>query len=391
MKSKTYVWNRFCCDFKERSSLSAFESTTDNWVEVEAGAPRVYEDDEFVVVNFYRFAFVEDPEMEVSKHISFMQGRDIRGRIYLNEQGINAQYSGPAQDAMAYVNWVREDHRFSDILVQLSPGYNGHAFPKLRLRYKPSLVQLEECMSDLPLLDPSTRATPLTPSQWRSRLTAVNKIDNSSNTTNDCILLDVRNGYEWDVGHFQGAHRPDVDCFRSTSFGLLESEDVASDPLAAVDKERTDILMYCTGGIRCDVYSTILRQRGFKNLYTLSGGVSHYLETEGSVGWVGNLFVFDGRLSLSPFTYNPEICSDKRKMQKVSHSFAKCYICAAQVSELRHRNCANLDCNLLFLCCLKCVNDFRGCCCMNCTSTSRLRPVLPGHRRYLKWHNYRDL
>lgn len=398
MKSKTYVWCRFFGDFKERFSLSAFASTSDNWVEVEAGAPRVYEDDEYVVVNFYRFAFVEDPEMEVSKHLSFMQGRDIRGRIYLNEQGINAQYSGPAKDSMAYVNWVREDHRFSDILVQLSPGYNGHAFPKLRLRYKPSLVQLEEGMSDLPLLDQSMRATPLTPSQWRSRLTAVNKIDNSSNAINNCILLDVRNGYEWDVGHFQGAQRPDVDCFRSTSFGLPESEVVASDPLSTVDKERTDILMYCTGGIRCDVYSTILRQRGFKNLYTLSGGVSHYLETEGSVGWVGNLFVFDGRLSLSPFTYKPEICSDPRRKQEVSqrkqevsHSFAKCYICAAQVSELRHRNCANLDCNLLFLCCLKCVNDFRGCCCMNCMSASRLRPVLPGHRRYQKWHNYREL
>ncbi|XP_073299539.1 rhodanese-like domain-containing protein 8, chloroplastic [Primulina huaijiensis] len=388
MKSKSYVWGRFCCDFKERFSLSALASTSGNWVEVEAGAPRVYEDDEFVVVNFYRLAFVEDPEMEVSKHLSFMQGRDIRGRIYLNEQGINAQYSGPAKDAMTYVNWVREDHRFSDILVQLSPGYNCHAFPKLRLRYKPSLVQWEEGISDLPLLDPSMRATPLTPSQWRSRLTAVNKIDNSSNAV---VLLDVRNGYEWDVGHFQGAQRPDVDCFRSTSFGLPESEVLASDPLSAVDKERTDILMYCTGGIRCDIYSTILRQRGFKNLYTLSGGVSHYLETEGSVGWVGNLFVFDGRLSLSPFTYKPEICSDPRRKQEVSHSFAKCYICAAQVSELRHRNCANLDCNLLFLCCLKCVNDFRGCCCMNCMSASRLRPVLPGHRRYQKWHNYRDL
>ncbi|KZV34780.1 rhodanese-like domain-containing protein 8, chloroplastic-like [Dorcoceras hygrometricum] len=389
IKSRTFVWGSFCCDFKERFNLSAFACTNGSWVEVEAGAPRVYYDDEFVVVNFYRFAFVEDPEMEVSKHLSFMQGRDIRGRIYLNEQGINAQYSGPAKDAMAYVNWVREDHRFSDILVQLSPAYNGHAFPKLRLRYKPCL--LEESMSNLPLLDPSMRATPLTPSQWRSRLTAVNKIDNSSMAVNNFVLLDVRNGYEWDVGHFQGAQRPDVDCFRSTSFGISESEVVASDPLAAVDKEKTEILMYCTGGIRCDVYSAILRQRGFKNLYTLSGGVSHYLETEGSVGWVGNLFVFDGRLSLSPFTYKPEISSDLRKKQEVSHSFAKCYTCAAQVSELRHRNCANLDCNLLFLCCLKCVNDFRGCCCMNCMSASRLRPVLPGHRRYQKWHNYRDL
>ncbi|KAH0709213.1 hypothetical protein KY284_010640 [Solanum tuberosum] len=126
---------------------------------------------------------------------------------------------------------------------------------------------------------------------------------------------------------------------------------IASDPLAAVDKERTDILMYCTGGIRCDVYSAILRKQGFKRLYTLKGGVSHYLESEGSVGWVGNLFVFDARLSLLPSTYKPAVEIEASTMLEGSldDSFAKCFICGSQVSELRHRNCANLDCNLLFL------------------------------------------
>ncbi|KAK4426991.1 Rhodanese-like domain-containing protein 8, chloroplastic [Sesamum alatum] len=391
-KHKFHSGCRFSWKHGESFNLLAFSSSNGNWVEVEAGAPKEYKEDEFIVVNFYRFVFIQDPEEEVSKHLSFMQGRDIHGRIYVNEQGINAQYSGPSKDALAYVEWLKEDHRFSDILVQISPAVSGHAFPKLKLRYKPSLVQLEEGISHLPLLDPSMRATPLTPSEWRSKLEAVNKIDNSLNTVKtNCILLDVRNGYEWDVGHFQGAQRPDVDCFRSTSFGLSESEVIASDPLANVDREKTDILMYCTGGIRCDVYSTILRQQGFKRLYTLKGGVSHYLENEGSVGWVGNLFVFDARLSLPPSTYKPEISAEASGEQETSHSFAKCYICGSQVSQLRHRNCANLDCNLLFLCCLKCVDDFSGCCCMKCTSAPRLRPVLPGHQRYQKWHTYRDL
>ncbi|KAL9170944.1 hypothetical protein ABFS82_04G179000 [Erythranthe guttata] len=388
---------RFSWDYQERFNFSAFSSSTGGWIDVVAGAPKEYEDAEFIVVNFYRFVFVQNPEEEVLRHLSFMQGRDIHGRIYLNEQGINAQYSGPSKDALAYVEWVKEDHRFSDILIQISPATNGHAFPKLKLRYKPSLVQLGEGISHLPLLDQSMRATPLTPSEWKSKLERVNNIDNSLDTVNsttNCILLDVRNGYEWDVGHFQGAQRPDVDCFRSTSFGLSsesQTEVVASDPLANVDREKTDVLMYCTGGIRCDVYSTILRQQGFKNLYTLKGGVSHYLEKEGSTGWVGNLFVFDGRLSLPPSTYKPETNADTIGKQKTSHSFAKCHVCGSHVSELRHRNCANLDCNLLFLCCLKCVEDMRGCCCTNCTSADRIRPVLRGHQRYKKWHTYRDL
>ncbi|XP_055800813.1 rhodanese-like domain-containing protein 8, chloroplastic isoform X2 [Solanum dulcamara] len=357
-------------------------SSNGDWLEV---SKEIDNEKEFIVVNFYRFVFIKDPEEE---------GRNIHGRIYLNKQGINAQYSGPNKDALAYVKWVREDCRFSDVLVQISSASNGHAFPRLKLRYKPSLVQLEGGISHLPLLDPSMRAAPLAPSEWRKRLEAVNNTNNSSheNFNPSCVLLDVRNGYEWDVGHFQGAQRPDVDCFRATSFGQSESEVIASDPLAAVDKDRTDILMYCTGGIRCDVYSAILRKQGFKRLYTLKGGVSHYLESEGSVGWVGNLFVFDARLSLLPSTYKPAVEIEASTMLEGSpdDSFAKCYICGSQVYELRHRNCANLDCNLLFLCCSDCVKHLRGCCCIQCTSTSRLRPVLTGHQRYQKWHNYRD-
>ncbi|KAL5540477.1 hypothetical protein UlMin_043945 [Ulmus minor] len=341
------------------------------------GEAEIHKDD-FVVVNFYEF------------------GLDINGRIYINEHGINAQYSGPSKDALGYVEWLKKDNRFSDILVQVSPALNEHAFPKLKLRYKPSLVQFEGGISHLPLLDPSMKATRLAPSEWKKRLEAANTTtsdDTSRETSNTYfILLDVRNGYEWDIGHFHGAKRPNIDCFRSTSFGLSQPEVTASDPLANVDKEKTDILMYCTGGIRCDVYSTILRQQGFQNLYTLEGGVSHYLKNEGPVKWVGNLFVFDSRLSLPPATYKPEAVNEALETEQVpkNNKFARCYICGSQVCELRHRNCANIDCNLLFLCCLDCVKDFRGCCCVNCTSAPRLRPALLGHQRYKKWHIYRD-
>ncbi|CAI9113321.1 OLC1v1013898C1 [Oldenlandia corymbosa var. corymbosa] len=392
VEQKIRPFSSKCRNRFEFYALSSYSEGC-NWVRVDTENDQNLEvGDEFIVVNFYHLVFIEDPEEEVSKHLSFIQGRNIHGRIYLNEQGINAQYSGPSKDAIAYLNWVKEDNRFSDILVQISPAPNGHAFPRLKLRYKPSLVQLGEGFSQLPLLEPSVRAIPLTPSQWRNRLEAMKEVQNSSDSVQNCILLDVRNGYEWDVGHFHGAQRPDVDCFRSTSFGSSESQVCASDPLATVDKEKTDILMYCTGGIRCDVYSVILRQRGFKRLYTLKGGVSHYLKNEGSVGWVGNLFVFDSRLALPPSTYKPNLETEASRSEvPQDHSFAKCYICGSIVSELKHRNCANLDCNLLFLCCMACVEQLQGCCCMKCTSASRLRPVLPGHQRYQKWHNYRDL
>ncbi|MFQ6619383.1 hypothetical protein Gotur_000686 [Gossypium turneri] len=181
-------------------------------------------------------------------------------------------------------------------------------------------VLLEGGISHLPLLDPSMRATAIAPSEWRKRLEAVKNNDTASNTNprTNYILLDVRNGYEWDIGHFHGAQRPDVDCFRSTSFGISPTEGVASDQLLQVDKEKTDILMYCTGG---------------------------------PVKWIGNLFTFDSRLSLPPSAYNQETMIEASMTQQAfdSDKFAKCYVCNSQVSELRHRNCANLDCNFLFL------------------------------------------
>ncbi|CAO2823282.1 unnamed protein product [Amaranthus hypochondriacus] len=353
----------------------------------------IHEDDygEFIVVNFYHFVFINDPEFEVSRHLSFLEELDIHGRIYINQQGINAQFSGPSGDALTYVKWLRDDQRFSDILVQISPS-SQHAFPRLKLRYRPTLVQFDLGSQDLPLLDPSMRAVPLSPAEWKARLKSLNGNHEKDNgDRKSCILLDVRNGYEWDVGHFQGAQRPEVDCFRTTSFGLSDLQVADSDPLVNVDKENTDVLMYCTGGIRCDVYSTILRQRGFKNLYTLKGGVSNYLQKEGPEKWVGNLFVFDSRLSLPPSTFKPGATTTSGTQEAPANSkFASCYICGSQVHELRHRNCANLDCNLLFLCCGNCVSELRGCCCPNCTTAPRLRPVLSGSERYKKWHLYRD-
>ncbi|KAI4340244.1 hypothetical protein MLD38_025103 [Melastoma candidum] len=317
-----------------------------------------------VVVNFYKFVRIEDPRCEVARHLTFLEDLDIHGRIYLTEQGINAQ---------------------------ISPAPDGHAFPRLKVQLRP-LVQVEGGISHLPLVDPSRRATPLSPSDWKKQIEAVNNDHSASSADSSVVVLDLRNGYEWDIGHFRGAMRPDVDCFRSTSFGLSQSRICSSDPLVDVDKEKTNILIYCTGGIRCDVYSTILRERGFKNLYTLKGGVSHYLEKEGPAEWIGNLFVFDSRLSLPPPAFRPNCSTKDACLQQlhVDEKFARCYTCGSIVDELRHRNCANLDCNLLFLCCPECLHSLKGCCSQACTSASRLRPVLPGRQRYQKWHLYRD-
>ncbi|BFI31251.1 UPF0176 protein [Marchantia polymorpha subsp. ruderalis] len=363
------------------------------------------------VVNFYHFVNIDDPHLEVARHTDFLKNYDVRGRIYISEQGINAQLSSRGKGAMEYAEWVKKDSRFSELLVQISPSPEGHAFPRLKLRYKPSLVQVEGGTQHLPVTDPIARAVPLSPSEWTKRLDAAKLVGNTergskqmdsnlddehTDTSRQVVLLDVRNGYEWDVGHFKGAQRPNVDCFKSTAFGLEEEEDARDDPLADVDKEEVDVLMYCTGGIRCDVYSTMLRAKGFKNLYSLKGGISNYLKEEGSRKWAGNLFVFDSRLAVPPKVYHDSpiqegSMSDSLKNfeeSRTEEAFARCRLCGDHILEPRHRNCANLDCNQLYLTCDECLTQSKGCCSDECSSAPKLRPLI-SRQQYERWHNYR--
>ncbi|XP_020575110.1 rhodanese-like domain-containing protein 8, chloroplastic isoform X2 [Phalaenopsis equestris] len=250
-----------------------FDSSSSSFRKGEGGGNG---DAEFCVVTFYKFVLIEDPEGEVAKHQEFLQGHDINGRIYVNEQGINAQYSGPVDDALAYADWLKEDLRFSDILVQTSPALDGHAFPRLKLRYKPSLVQLEGGMSHLPVLDPTMRAALLTPAEWRERLQAsTNKLEKpnkarGSNHDRRPILLDVRNGYEWDVGHFQGAERPEVDSFRHTSVGLSSDEAVPATKKFKLNcivphlEEKLDDMF--TGVVATGAHAFSLNEQGFASL-----------------------------------------------------------------------------------------------------------------------------
>jgi predicted sulfurtransferase len=302
------------------------------------------------------------------------QRHDIKGRIYINEQGINAQLSGGGNDALAYAQWVTEgDARFQGTRVSVYDSPTGHAFPRLTLRYKSGLVQLTGGTLHLPVLDPSARATKLKPEEWHSALNASAKP----------VVIDVRNGYEWDAGRFAGAERPPVESFRET----VEAYSAPGGPLDGVPED-VPIMMYCTGGIRCDFYSAALRARGIKNkMFTLDGGVQAYLDACGPTqrpdsAWDGHLFVFDARLAMA---------GDKRASDASDAGGLRCHCCAQPQAVAPHRNCPNVDCNRLFLVCPACAQSFGGFCCKECARATHVRPVLvqPG-QRYARWSHYVD-
>jgi predicted sulfurtransferase len=374
---------------------------------------------------------------------------------------VNAQLSGAGDDALAYAEWVTADPRFAGTRVSVYDA-PGHAFPRLTLRYKSNLVQLEGGTQHLELSTPESRAHVLTPQQWREKLKARSAAAGDAAAPRP-FLLDVRNGYEWDTGRFearrcfacgalpcalpcalfahaqrssfsafcacararalQGAERPVTECFRETveansapggcAFSLLASHTRArmhththththtkgahtpagcrralllARPLADAPRD-APIMMYCTGGIRCDVYSAVLKEQGFTNLYTLRGGVQAYLDEFGSDGWEGHLFVFDARLAMTA----DRVPSALAGPEGAAAGGLKCHCCAAPRAVAPHRNCPNVDCNRLFLVCPACLASHGGFCCDECAAGVHVRPVLlqPG-QHYARWSQYVD-
>jgi len=319
----------------------------------ETGCPS----EDYCVVNFYHLVEIDNPDEVIDRHRAYLKDKDVRGRIYISEQGINAQYGGVTADAVGYVEWlINNEPHFADLVYSVDPVVT-HMFPKLRLQYKPNLISLAGGMSSIPVTNPDARAVKVRPADWREMLR------NGVNGKKP-VVLDVRNSYEWDAGHFEGADRPMEDNFHETP--TESTEDPIPQYLENLEPD-TPVMMYCTGGIRCDVYSTYLKQKGFDNLYTLEGGIQNYMKQEGLDHWKGSLYVFDGRMAIRP----------NKDKQEPLEAVADCALCGGKAI-LPHLNCANVDCNKLFLACQECKEAFKGCCCEACQEAPRLlRPIQP--------------
>ena len=326
------------------------------------------------VTNFYHLAPIPNARAARKAHERVLTTLDVRGRIYISPQGINAQFSAPEADTEAYVAWVAAQPGFEGITpnTEVAPG-GEHLYPKLRLKYKPCLISLAGGHGELPVTDPAARATPLTPGQWAAMLPKSSGGANDATPTTP-IVLDVRNAYEWDAGHFQGAGRPLEEEFNETPTDATAAAGGPALPphLAAADPSTTPVMMYCTGGIRCDIYSAYLKKKGFQKLYTLEGGVHRYFKEQAGDGWNGSLFVFDARMAVSP---DGGAAAGGDEAAPPLAAAAPCSRCGAPAT-LPHVNCANIDCNDLFLACDACKSATRGCCCDACMSAPRLlRPA----------------
>jgi UPF0176 protein len=268
---------------------------------------------DYRVLLYYKYVNIENPEEVQQEHLEFCNELGLKGRIIIAAEGINGTVSGNPEQTDAYMKWMDEHPLFTGTIFKIDEA-TEHAFKKMRVRLRPELVTLR--LEDD--VDPHvTTGKHLKPKEFFEAM-----------QREDTVVIDARNDYEYDLGHFRGAVRPDILNFRDLPDWIREN------------KEQFDgkkILTYCTGGIRCEKFSGWLVKEGFEDVSQLEGGIVTYgkePEVQGEL-WDGQLYVFDERISV-PVN------------QKEHVVVGKDYYTGEPCE--RYVNCANPECNKKILC-----------------------------------------
>jgi UPF0176 protein len=234
------------------------------------------EDKQYRVLLYYKYVTIENPEEFTKGHKELCDSLGLKGRILIATEGINGTVSGTVEQTNQYMDIMKNDARFADMVFKIDKA-DEHAFPKMKVRHRPELVTLR--------LEDDINPNELTgeyldPKDFYERL-----------QDEDTIVLDARNDYEYDLGHFRGAIRPDIENFRDLPNWVRDNKDKLSGK---------KIITYCTGGIRCEKFSGWLVKEGFEDVAQLHGGIVTYgqdPEVQGQL-WDGQLYVFDERIGV---------------------------------------------------------------------------------------------
>jgi len=225
----------------------------------------------YPVILFYKYVAITDPHAFAATQRALCSELHLKGRVLIAEEGINGTLAGPREAVERYMESLHSDERFADLEFKTSEG-NAQTFPKLVIKVRPEIVTLGAGP-----LSPDLH-NHLSPEEWKRTL------ENEP----DVVVVDVRNRYESAVGKFENAIACEIEHFRELPAYV--------DQLAEL-KDRK-VLMYCTGGIRCEKASALFRSKGFTNVFQLHGGIAKYQEQFGNDHWLGECFVFDQRMTV---------------------------------------------------------------------------------------------
>ena len=296
-----------------------------------------------ITLSFYKYVQLDDPKQFRDDLYLALAEVGTLGRIYVAQEGVNAQLSVPESQFEAFKTALHQWLFFQGMRLNIAVEADGKSFFALIIKVRQKIVA--DGIDD-PNFNPSNTGQHL-------NAKAFNELTSDPNT----ILVDMRNHYESEVGHFQHAITPDVATFREELPYVAELLDEHKDK---------NIVMYCTGGIRCEKASAYMKYRGFPNVYQLEGGIIEYARQIQNQGlenkFIGKNFVFDERLG-----------------ERISETvIAHCHQCGQPCDD--HTNCLNTSCHILFIQCPDCKAKHEGCCSEACADFNRL----PAEERALK-------
>ena len=285
-------------------------------------------------VSFYKYVEILNPQ-EYRDHLyAEWESIGCMGRIYIANEGVNAQMSVPSNHWDAFESHIKNDPYLGNVPFKVAVEDDGKSFYKLKIKVRQKI--LADGLDDS-IFNPWNTGNHLSAKEFNHAL------------DNGAITVDMRNHYESEVGHFEGAILPDADTFR---------DELKMVKTMLNGKENEKILIYCTGGIRCEKASAYFKHLGFTDVNQLQGGIieyAHQVEQEGlSSKYIGKNFVFDERLG-------------ERITEDV---IAACHQCGETCDD--HTNCLNEDCHLLFIQCPECKARYEGCCSDDCVEISNL-------------------
>ncbi|SHE48806.1 UPF0176 protein [Arenibacter palladensis] len=291
---------------------------------------------ERLTISFYQYARIGNPSIFRNHLFIHWNELDVLGRIYVAHEGINAQLSVPAVNFNAFKAHLDSITFLENVRLNIAIEQDNKSFLKLKVKVREKIVA--DGLND-DSFDVTNKGIHVDAVKFNELI-----------EDSDTILVDMRNHYESEIGHFKNAITPDVDTFRD-SLDIIEKD-------LADHKEDKKLVMYCTGGIRCEKASAYYKHKGFKNVYQLEGGIIEYtrqvknLKLENK--FLGKNFVFDHR----------------RGERITDDIIANCHQCGSPCDN--HVNCANEACHLLFIQCDSCAEAMNNCCSVECKEIHEL-------------------
>lgn len=278
------------------------------------------------ILLYYKFTPIADPVAVKLWQKTLCDSLNLKGRILISAQGVNGTVGGDMADLKAYINATKELAGFKDIVFKWSEGGREN-FPRMSVKARRELVGFQNSEGEFEVDESGVvgGGVHLKPRQVHELIEKYG---------DDVIFFDGRNEHEAKVGKFKDAVVPNTNTSRDF---IAELESDKYDEIK--DKK---VITYCTGGIRCEVISAMMKKRGFKDVYQIDGGIVKYGETYGDDGlWEGSLRVFDDRMTVD--------FSDHAKV------IGECSHCEGPTNN--YENCAWANCNDLVLICLHCKQD----------------------------------